>query len=256
MSAPLALVTNDDGIDSYFLETLVEELERHLEVIVVAPEMEKSWSGTSVTRRSRVPARPVTRPNGKAWAVGGTPSDSVNIGMGNLSPRKPDLVLSGINIGQNTSLAMIASSGTVGAALEGAFWRIPSFALSMAIPGEIFEEVRQSQGRRPHSIGSSLRNAAKLAARFVCDHLGEDNPDCIVHNINFPLPVSLDTPVEETVPARFFRGSLFRPSEEGGFEFCYGEGRKDDRSEDTDWACLARGHISHSRLDYLGLSAL
>ena len=218
--------------------------------------MEKSWSGTSITRRSRVSARPVARPNGKGWAVEGTPSDCVNIGLGNLSPRRPNLVVSGINIGQNTSLAMIASSGTVGAALEGAFWRIPSIALSMAIPGEIFEEVRQSHGRRPHNIGPSLRNAARLAARFACDHLGEGNPHCIVHNINFPLPVSLDTPIEETVPARFFRGSLFRPNQEDGFEFFYAEGRKDDGSRNTDWACLSRGHISHSRLDYLGLSAL
>lgn len=249
------MVTNDDGIDSYFLETLAEELERYLEVIVVAPKMEKSWSGASVTRRGKVPTKAIDHPNRKAWEVDGTPTDCVNIGLGNLLSRKPDLVVSGINIGQNTSLALIPSSGTVGAALEGALWGIPALAFSLAIPLEIFDEVRESKGRRPHSIGSSLRTASKLAARFTYAQLGEANLDYIVHNINFPLPVSLDTPVEQTVPARFFRGSLFQPHQNDGFEFLYREEiRKADHSENTDWSCLARGHISHSHLNFSGLS--
>ena len=80
------------------------------------------------------------------YSLNGTPADCVNFAIGNLLTRAPDIVISGINLGYNITLPMILSSGTVGAALEGSLLGIRSFASSMALPVESFEEIRQSAG--------------------------------------------------------------------------------------------------------------
>ena len=150
---PLALITNDDGIDSNFLRVLIEESTSLFEVLVCAPDQEKSWIGHAISRHQKL--KPVAR--GKdfdchAYSLNGTPADCVNFAIGNLLPKEPDLVISGINLGYNVTLPMILSSGTVGAALEGSLLGVPAFASSMALPEESFEEIRKNMGKFSNHI--------------------------------------------------------------------------------------------------------
>ena len=138
---PHALVTNDDGIESVFLHRLVDALLPDFDVSVAAPAFEQSWIGRAVSRHGEVEVirSPSIFPAGvDAWAISGTPTDCVNIALGNLISKQPDIVLSGINIGYNTTETLILSSGTIAGAIEGALWGLPAIAFSKCVPNHLF----------------------------------------------------------------------------------------------------------------------
>lgn len=126
------LVTNDDGIDSRGIFALVQAMRRLGEVIVVAPDRQQSAVGHALTVASPLRATPFHR-DGEVfgWAVNGTPADCVKLGVSTLLEHRPDMVVSGINHGSNTSVNAIYS-GTVSAATEGTLMGIPSMAVSLA----------------------------------------------------------------------------------------------------------------------------
>ena len=124
----LILLTNDDGIESQGLEVLAEELRAVGEVFVVAPLREQSASGHSFSAGRAVRA---THLGKNVVGVDGTPTDCVLFAAKHILPRKPDLVISGINKGPNLG-DCITYSGTVGAALEGALLGMPAFAVSLS----------------------------------------------------------------------------------------------------------------------------
>jgi len=140
----LILVTNDDGIHSPGLQTLADQLRRCGEVVVVAPDRERSAVGHALTLHSPLRAEEL-RPG---WfAVDGTPTDCVNLGIHGLLPRRPDLVVSGINRGGNLG-DDITYSGTVSAAMEATLMGVPAFAVSLAavrfLPEDFLEAARFS----------------------------------------------------------------------------------------------------------------
>lgn len=185
---PLALLTNDDGIDSFFFRVLVEEAQEYFEVFICAPDGERSWIGHAISRHQKL--RPVQKDDAfscPAYSLNGTPADCVNFAIGNLLPREPDLVISGINLGYNVTLPMILSSGTVGAALEGSLLGVRSFASSMSLPVESFEEIRENLGKVDGEIGESLRHAAHKTAFYAKEWLHHSDREGLqVHNLNFP----------------------------------------------------------------------
>lgn len=128
------LVTNDDGISAPGLAALAAEMKKLGEVTVVAPASEMSAVGHAITLSDPLRVWPFQK-NGKpfGYAVNGTPADCVKIACWALLKHqpKPDLLVSGINLGSNTGINTIYS-GTVSAATEGAILRIPSFAISLA----------------------------------------------------------------------------------------------------------------------------
>jgi 5'-nucleotidase len=126
------LVTNDDGIDSPGIAALVHALRSVGEVVVVAPDRQQSAVGHALTVASPLRAVPFHR-NGEVfgWAVNGTPADCVKLAVSTLLDVRPDIIVSGINHGANTSVNAIYS-GTVSAATEGTLMGIPSMAISLA----------------------------------------------------------------------------------------------------------------------------
>jgi len=127
------LITNDDGIDSLGIKALVGEIKGIADVIVVAPDREKSASGHSITISSPLRINKFYRNNlFFGYAVNGTPVDCVKLAVKVISKEKPDMLISGINLGPNTGTHIIYS-GTVAAAVEAAVLGIPSFAVSLAI---------------------------------------------------------------------------------------------------------------------------
>ena len=129
------LVTNDDGIDSPGLWALVEAMSRVGSTLVVAPADQQSGVGTAFSLHSGISIDEVPSPISgvEAYAVGGTPSDCVMLGIRRLSgDRRISLLVSGINLGGNMGRD-IPYSGTVMATLQGYFRKIPSVAISLAI---------------------------------------------------------------------------------------------------------------------------
>jgi len=125
------LVTNDDGIHSEGLHALAEGLKTAGDVVVVAPDREKSSVAHALTMHR--PLR-VKRIKENFYAVDGTPVDCVILGVHMLRPERPGIVASGINKGENMGEDVLYS-GTVSAALEGTMMGIPSFAISLVSRG-------------------------------------------------------------------------------------------------------------------------
>jgi len=138
---PLILLTNDDGIRSPALWAAAEALSEIGFVTVAAPREQSSGAGRSmpVTSDGKLLEEQVNV-RGKKWkvyAVGGSPAQAVQHGILELMPRRPDLVVAGINYGENLTTG-ITVSGTVGAALEGASFGVPALAVSLEVPAEFY----------------------------------------------------------------------------------------------------------------------
>ena len=128
---PMILVTNDDGIGAPGLYALVQALKPIAEVTIVAPSVERSAVGHAITLSDPLRVETYDRDETfHGYAVSGTPADCVKIAYWALLDRKPDVLVSGINLGANTGINILYS-GTVSAATEGTFLGIPSFAISL-----------------------------------------------------------------------------------------------------------------------------
>lgn len=136
------LVVNDDGIASPGIRAAANAVKGLGKVLVVAPAVQQSGVGRSISLFS-----PIKVSRGKidgldAYSVDGKPVDAVIVGMFGILKRAPDLIVSGINVGENMSTEA-TTSGTLGAALEGANQGVPSIAVSMHASEEIkFEDVQ------------------------------------------------------------------------------------------------------------------
>lgn len=125
---PLILISNDDGIGAAGLQTLVKAVEDLGDLLVAAPDRERSAASHSITLNS--PLRVDELTTGR-YAIDGTPVDCIYLAAIHLAPRKPDLCLSGINDGYNLG-SDVFYSGTVAAAVEATLRGIPSIAISAA----------------------------------------------------------------------------------------------------------------------------
>ena len=127
----LILITNDDGIEADGLIRLAEAASRFGAVWVVAPDSQRSAASHAITLHTHIDVFPCVFPVSgvHAFTCSGQPGDCVRVGCLNITPRKPDIVLSGINRGLNVA-SDIQYSGTAGAAFEAAFQEIPAIAFS------------------------------------------------------------------------------------------------------------------------------
>jgi len=256
MSKPKALVTNDDGIDDFFIKVLVEAMVEKFAVSVAAPATDQSWISRSISRNRSVKAIPYKGFNCPAWSVAGTPSDCVNIALGHLLPEKPDVVVSGINVGYNTTIPLILISGTVAGALEGAHWGIPSMAVSQLVPNKIFEDIKLRRRSVDGELKKSLLISAQRSTEMALELVGQKVEEPIVHNVNFPIPVTAETPIVKTEPGNLYVGSLFEKRDDDTFVFAYPDEISRSCGENTDLVCLGRGQISYTVLNYSNIGKL
>jgi 5'-nucleotidase len=166
----LILVTNDDGIHSAGLQVLVDHLQELGRVVVVAPDRERSAVGHALTLHAPLRAEAIARDR---WAVSGTPTDAVSLGIQGLLEQRPDLVVSGINKGGNMG-DDLTYSGTVAAAMEATLMGITALAVSLA--GSEFQADKFLQ---------AARVATELARRTLEHGLPADT----FLNINVPTGV-------------------------------------------------------------------
>lgn len=263
-SKPTVLVTNDDGIDSIFLRILVDVLASEFNVYVAAPLSEQSWIGRAMTRHKKIAVESRTDWPGQAWAIEGTPTDCVNIALGHLlDGNVPQLVLSGINLGYNTTLPLIYSSGTVAGALEGAVWGIPSVAVSQALKPENFVQAYTSGSHSAPELIDTVKSSARHTREFCLKLLQKPHEaassSLIVHNLNFPDPCFDATEWRQTVPSAWKpagQGFYQRCEDPDQFEFQYQRGKVPQGSSLTDREVIESGDVSWSVLNFSGIGAL
>lgn len=124
----LILLTNDDGVHSAGLQALADKMQSLGRVVVVAPDRERSAVGRALTLHAPLRAEEIQTDR---WAVSGTPTDAVSLGIHGLLKEKPALVISGINKGANMG-DDLTYSGTVAAAMEATLMGVPAIAMSLA----------------------------------------------------------------------------------------------------------------------------
>lgn len=127
---PYILLTNDDGIQAPGLRHLWEAINEFADVVIVAPQTEKSGSGLSITFNRPLSVQNVNWET-PAWSVNGTPADCVKMALGVILDRRPDMIVSGINCGSNAGRTVLYS-GTIGGVIEGIMKNIPGIAFSFS----------------------------------------------------------------------------------------------------------------------------
>jgi len=191
----LVMVTNDDSVQSNGILELARAAAKHAETIIVAPEQPQSATALSMTFHKPLRVNRVRREKFECYAVSGTPGDCVMIGVNKILPRRPDLVVSGINIGDNNTFQDILASGTVAAALESAITGIPAIAFSMEVSGESLFALEYDQ--------PDFSNAARIAGEIIGDVLENGMPrGADILNVNFPPKVEPTTPIRLTEVGR------------------------------------------------------
>ena len=167
------LLTNDDGIYAPGLRALRHELQKLGTVTVVAPATEQSAAGHSVTLLNPLLVSEVFEDDGKTrigWAVEGRPADCVKLALLELLPEPPDVIVSGLNAGSNAGINVIYS-GTVAAAVEGAFFRRTAIAVSLEYDKKIYD----------------FPAAARYARQVIEQLLARSPAQGSLFNVNIPV---------------------------------------------------------------------
>ena len=164
------LLTNDDGVAAPGIRALHKELQKLGGVTVIAPALEQSGVGHSITLLNPLVVKPVDGEDGQSlgYSVEGSPADCVKLAILELMDGPPDLIVSGINAGANAGINVLYS-GTVAAAIEGAFFHVTSIAVSLEL-AEHFDY--------PH--------AAKHAARVIQKILANKPTPGSLFNVSLP----------------------------------------------------------------------
>jgi len=238
--AMTVLITNDDGIEAEGIRALVEALTPVATVVVSAPAENNSGAGQSITALGR-PLRVVERDLGdgvKRFAVYGTPADATIFGLLGTGGEKPfDLVISGINKGQNVGEAVFIS-GTVGAARQAVMMGVPAIAVSQAY---------QMDGKYDYSLAAKF--TAKLASEI--HRLGRKAP--ILLSVNVPGSPKGVKLVPASGKAFELKGiAPIGPNEAGGTNYRVILDLASGGAPDTDAGALADGFITVSLLGMNG----
>ncbi|MCS6790594.1 MAG: 5'/3'-nucleotidase SurE [Bacteroidia bacterium] len=226
------LVCNDDGISAKGLRALVEVAKEFGEVVVVAPDRPQSGMGhaVSIGVPLRLYASHLFGSDVSAWACSGTPADCVKLATGVLRLR-PDLLLSGINHGANFSISAFYS-GTLSAAVEGAFEHIPSIGFSLL----------------NYSMEADFSAAQAIVREVILMYLAHPFPPEVPLNVNIPnLPLS---EIQGIRLVRQAKGRFVEQFEERidpygqPYYWMVGRFESEDTGPDTDLWALQRGYVS------------
>ncbi len=228
------LISNDDGIHSTGIRTLISKLVREHEVYVIAPDRERSAAGHALTLHKplRVSEIEMEYAVAKAWETTGTPGDCIKIGVSVILDKKPDIIISGINHGPNLG-ADVLYSGTVSAAMEGAVLGYPSIAVSLSngcIEPEDFEY------------------AAEFIAKFMNRIKSIKFPKKTILNINVPaVPGSDIAGIQITrLGTRMYTDTYEKRIDPRGkvYYWLAGEIIQTDEEEGTDITAIRNNKIS------------
>lgn len=232
MMKPLILVTNDDGIQAKGIKCLIEAVLEFGDVVIVAPDKPQSGMGHAITVNNvlRLNPSPIY-PDLKAFTCTGTPVDCVKLAISEVLAKKPDLLVSGINHGEN-SASNVLYSGTMSAAVEGAMENIPSIGFSLM----------------DFDSDADFRGSQEIVKRVVTKVLNQQFPKSVCLNVNIPqLPPNEIKGIKICRQAKaYWEDSFDKRKDQFGKPYYWmtGEFNRDDRSEDTDIWALDNGYAS------------
>ena len=251
MKRPLILISNDDGYQAKGINDLIEMVRTLGDVIVCAPDGPRSGQACAFSATVPLTLTQRRKENGvEVWSCNGTPVDCVKMALANLCPRKPDMVIGGINHGDNASVNT-HYSGTMGVTLEGCMKYIPSVAYSLC-------------DYRADADFSLLRPYIVNITKHV---LEKGLPIGVCLNVNFPDPTNLpclgvanDTPPEQgetegvfkgVKVCRMSRGSWYNETtcchHPRGYDYWWMVGHyhnDEPEAEDTDRWALEHGYVA------------
>jgi len=232
---PLILVTNDDGITAPGIRALIEVMNRLGEVVVVAPESAMSGKGHAITINSTLYCDEVKIDDGpqREFKSNGTPVDCVKLAVDQVLHRKPDLLVSGINHGSNSSINIIYS-GTMSAAVEGGIEGIPSIGFSLT-------------DYKWDADFTAAKHYVEIIAKKVLESR-EHLPLPFILNVNIPaIPLEQirGIMVGRQANAKWIE-SFDKRVNPHGREYCWltGEFVNFDQGTDTDEYALENGYVS------------
>lgn len=231
------LLTNDDGFHAPGIAALETELRRLGDVTRVAPATEQSGVAHSITFLSPLVCKMVYDGDQfQGWAVEGSPADCVKLGVFELCDNKPDLVVSGVNGGLNAGINVLYS-GTVAAAIEGAFFGITSIAVSL----EYDEHAR-------------FDRAAEIATKIIEQILAFKDPEPQLYNLNIPTLAITRPSRLRIVPMgvnRYGEHFIKRTDPKGrSYYWATNDPPPEPTEHETDLSALAHGDITLTALDY------
>ncbi|MDO4229697.1 MAG: 5'/3'-nucleotidase SurE [Capnocytophaga sp.] len=230
---PLILVTNDDGITAPGIRCLIRIMNEIGEVVVVAPDSPQSGMGHAVTLNSTLHCEPIHIDNGtqKEYTCSGTPVDCVKIARHEILGRVPDLCVSGINHGSNSSINVIYS-GTMSAAVEAGIEGVPAIGFSLL----------------DYSWEANFDEARDFVKQIALNVLNNGLPKGVVLNVNIPSLKKHEIKgirICRQAQARWIEEFDRRTSPQGRtYYWMTGKFVSEDTGEDTDEWALANGYIS------------
>lgn len=230
---PLILVTNDDGITAPGLRALIEVMSQLGDVIVVAPDKPQSAMGHAITINNTLYLNKMTSDEAaiQEYSCSGTPVDCVKMATCEILKRKPDLCVSGINHGSNSSINIIYS-GTMSAAVEAAIEGIPSIGFSL----------------QDFSWDADFDQVKPFVKKITSQVIEHGLPEGVLLNVNFPkLPYDEIKGIKVCRQAKAMWLEKFdkRTSPMGkDYYWLTGEFVNQDQGEDTDEWALDNGYVS------------
>ena len=233
MSNPLILVTNDDGITAPGIRALISVMSEIGTVVVVAPDKPQSAMGHAITLNSTLFINKVSKENAEIteYSCSGTPVDCVKLAVNEILHRKPDLCVSGINHGSNSSINVIYS-GTMSAAVEAGIEGIPAIGFSL---------LDYDWNADFDAVKPSIR-------KITLEVLEKGMPENVVFNVNFPrLKKNEIKGIKICRQAKAIWMEKFdkRITPQGkDYYWLTGEFVNQDKGEDTDEWALENGYIS------------
>jgi len=233
----MILLTNDDGIFAPGLAALRDALSQVDDVVVVAPDIERSGAAHSITVHLPLRVRKINwDQHHLGYAVSGSPADCVKIAVRELLERTPDFVISGINYGGNVGINVLYS-GTVAGALEGAMFALPSMACSL----EYTEEA-------------NFHAAAEIVCKIYAHFKQREIPPGTLLNVNIPaIPPDRLKGVRITRMSRSVYNEKFdKRYDPRGDAYYWIDGyfKDTDSVEGTDAYAVANGYVSVTPLHY------
>ena len=237
---PLILITNDDGITAPGIRSLINVMNQIGEVVVVAPDSPQSAMGHAITISSTLHCSEIKIDNGpqKEYSCSGTPADCVKLAVNELLDRKPDICVSGINHGSNSSINVIYS-GTMSAALEAGIAGIPAIGFSLL----------------DYSLGANFEPLKPIIQSITENALKNGIPKNVVLNVNMPKVNSPESikgvKICRQAKAHWIEKFDKRISPMGKeYYWLTGEFINEDKGEDTDEWALNKNFVSIVPVQY------
>ena len=228
------MVTNDDGITAPGLRSLIKVMKEIGEVVVVAPDSPQSGMGHAITIDSTLYSKQVVIDQNEGapleYSCSGTPADCVKLALQELLDRKPDICVSGINHGSNSSINVIYS-GTMSAAIEAGIEGIPAIGFSLC----------------DYSWEADFQHTTKAVRKIVREALEHGIPRGTVLNVNFPKTDSEPKGIKVCRQARAnWKEQFDKRTSPTGKDYYWLSGIFEllDKGEDTDEWALANGYVS------------